>query len=271
MSAPRRGRRYLPRMDLELRGKVALVTGASRGIGRAIALALAGEGARVVLCARGAADLEGAVAEARARGGSEAAALGVTADVTSGAGVAALIDAAVGAHGAIDIVVNNVGGSGARDFAATDEADLQAVLDRNLFPALRVSRAALPHLRARGGGVIVLIASVYGRESGGGPSYNVAKAAEISLAKAMARDLAREAIRVVSVAPGSILFPGGSWERRQQADPEGIAAFVAREIPSGRFGHPEEVGDVVAFLCSARASWITGACVPVDGGQSRAF
>ena len=106
------------------------------------------------------------------------------------------------------MVVNNVGGSGARDFAATDDADLQAVLDRNLFPALRVSRAALPHLRARGGGVIVMIASVYGRESGGGPSYNVAKAAEISLAKAMARDLARDRIRVLSVAPGSILFPG---------------------------------------------------------------
>ena len=258
-------------MDLALTGKVALVTGASRGIGRAIALALAGEGARVVLCARNTADLDAAVGEARSRGGSEDAALGVAADVTTPAGVDAVVDAAVRAYGGVDVVVNNVGGSGARDFAATDGADLQAVLDRNLFPALRVSRAALPHLRARGGGVIVMIASVYGRESGGGPSYNVAKAAEISLAKAMARDLARDRIRVLSVAPGSILFPGGSWERRQRADPEGIAAFVAREIPVGRFGRPEEIGDVVAFLCSPRAGWITGACIPVDGGQSRAF
>ena len=258
-------------MDLALDDKVALVTGASRGIGRAIALALAAEKARVVLCARNAADLDAAVREARACGGADAAAFGVTADVTTAAGVAAVVDAAVRAYGRLDVVVNNVGGSGARNFADTDDADLQLALDRNLFPALRVSRAALPHLRARGGGVIVMIASVWGRESGGGPSYNVAKAAEISLAKAMSRDLAQDGIRVVSVAPGSVLFPGGGWERRQTADPEGMAAFVAREIPSGRFGRPEEIADVVAFLCSARAGWITGACIPVDGGQGRAF
>ncbi|HEY4395179.1 MAG TPA: SDR family oxidoreductase [Polyangia bacterium] len=258
-------------MDLDIENKVALVTGASRGIGRAIALGLAAEGARVVLCARNAPDLEAAVREARARGGGEAAAIGVPADVTTPAGVSALVDAALAGYGGIDIVVNNVGGSGARDFASTDDADLQSVLERNLFPALRVSRAALPHLTARGGGVIILIASVWGRESGGGPSYNAAKAAEISLAKSMARDLAKDGIRVVSVAPGSILFPGGGWDRRQKADPEGMAAFVKREIPGGRFGRPEEVADVVTFLCSARAGWITGACVPVDGGQGRAF
>jgi 3-oxoacyl-[acyl-carrier protein] reductase len=258
-------------MDLGLQSKVALVTGASRGIGRAIALGLAGEGARVVMCARNAGDLDAAVREARARGGGEATAIGVTADVTTTAGVTTLVDSALEAYGGIDVVVNNVGGSGARDFAGTDDADLQAVLDRNLFPALRVSRAALPHLVARGGGVIIMIASVWGRESGGGPSYNAAKAAEISLAKAMARDLARDGVRVVSVAPGSVLFPGGGWDRRQKADPEGMAAFVKREIPFGRFGRPEEIADVVTFLCSSRAAWVTGACVPVDGGQGRAF
>jgi 3-oxoacyl-[acyl-carrier protein] reductase len=258
-------------MDLGLSGKIALVTGASRGIGRAIALALAGEGCRVVLCARGAVDLDAAVAEARTRGGGPTAAVGVVADVTTPLGTAALVEAGLAGYGGVDIVVNNVGGSGARSFADADEADFRAVMDRNLFAALGVSRAALPHLRARGGGVIVMIASVYGREAGGGPSYNVAKGAEINLARAMARDLAPDNIRVLSVAPGSILFPGGSWDRRQQADPAGIAAFVAREIPLGRFGRPEEVADVVAFLCSPRASWITGACIPVDGGQSRAL
>jgi 3-oxoacyl-[acyl-carrier protein] reductase len=258
-------------MDLGLSGKVAIVTGASRGIGRAIALSLAGEGCRVVLAARGASDLEAAVAEARTRATDADAVRGIVADVTDAGSVAALVGGTVAAWGGLDIVVNNVGGSGARDLAGADEADLQAILDRNLFPALRVSRAALPHLRARGGGVIIMIASIYGREAGGGPSYNVAKAAEISLAKAMGRELASEQIRVLSVAPGSVLFPGGGWDRRQKADPPGIAAFVAREIPGGRFGRPEEIADVVTFLCSPRASWVMGACVPVDGGQSRAF
>ncbi len=252
-------------MDLELDGKVVLVTGASRGIGRAIALALAAEKARVVLCARGAADLNAAVGAARARGGADTAATGVTADVTTRDGAAAAVDAAVTAYGGLDVVVNNVGGSGARDFAGADDADLQQILDRNLFPALRVSRAALPHLRARGGGVIIMIASVWGRESGGGPSYNVAKAAEISLAKAMSRDLAKDDIRVLSVAPGSILFPGGGWERRQKADPEGIAAFVAREIPFGRFAAPRTpaldgirgAGEAPTALRAAGASIIT--------------
>lgn len=258
-------------MHLDLAGKVAIVSGASRGIGRAIALALGDEGARVVLCARGAAELERAVTDVRGRAEPNGRALGVAADVTTAAGVAEVCRAAIDAFGGVDILVNNVGGSGARSFADMSDDDLGSVLDRNLWPAVRFSRACVPSMRSRGGGAIVFVTSIWGREAGGGPSYNVAKAAEISLAKAMARELAPARIRVNSVAPGSILFPGGGWERRQRADPAGIASFVEREIPSGRFGTPEEVAAVVTFLASSAASWVTGACLPVDGGQSRAF
>jgi len=129
----------------------------------------------------------------------------------------------------------------------------------------------VPHLIARGGGSITMIASIWGREAGGAPGYNTAKAAVIALAKALARDYAKHAIRVNSIAPGSILFPGGGWDRRRLADPAGIAGFVERELPCGRFGTPEEVADAVAFVASPRAAWITGTCVPVDGGQGRSF
>ena len=126
-------------------------------------------------------------------------------------------------------------------------------------------------MRQRGGGSIVMIASIWGRESGGRMTYNAVKAAEISLAKAMAQQLARDNIRVNSVAPGSIRFPGGSWDRRRAGGSRGDGGVRQRELPFGRFGRPEEVGAVVAFLVSPRASWISGASVPVDGCQSRSL
>jgi 3-oxoacyl-[acyl-carrier protein] reductase len=174
------------------------------------------------------------------------------------------------AFGRIDILVNNVGGARAAGaFLETADTAWQTALDLNLMAAVRCSRLVVPEMQKVGGGVIINISSIWGREAGGTATYNAVKASEISLAKSMARELAPLNIRVNSIAPGSIFFPGGSWDRRMQADPEGITAFMKREIPSGRFGKPEEVADVVVFLCSQRASWVTGACIPVDGGQSR--
>ena len=259
-------------MNLELEGKVAIVTGSSKGLGLASAMALVQEGCRVTICARGEAVLAGAAAGLRKIAGDDAGrVLPVVADLATAAGVETVIAQTVERFGGLDILVNNVGLARGAGIAETTDAEWTEAFDQTLFPAIRASRLAVPHMRARGGGAIVMIASIYGRESGGRMTYNAVKAAEISLAKSMAQQLAKDHIRVNSVAPGSISFPGGSWHRRQQEDPAGIAEFVKRELPFGRFGRPEEVGAVVAFLVSPRASWISGASVPVDGCQSRSL
>jgi 3-oxoacyl-[acyl-carrier protein] reductase len=256
-------------MDLELDGKVAIVTGGSRGLGLASAAALAAEGCRVAICARGEATLNEAAAQLRLAAGAGDRILPIVADVSSPPAVQELVARTVETFGRLDVLVNNVGLARGTTIVDTSDAEWQEAFDQTLFPAVRMSRLAVPHMRRHGGGSIVMIASIWGRESGGRMTYNAVKAAEISLAKSMAQQLARDNIRVNSIAPGSILFPGGSWHRRQQDDPNGIADFVMRELPFGRFGRPEEVGAVVAFLVSSKASWISGASVPVDGCQSR--
>ena len=258
-------------MNLELDHKVAIVTGSSRGLGLASATALANEGCRVTLCARGIERLERAATEVRDACGVPERVFTVQADVATADGVSAVIDRTVGHFGGIDIVVNNVGLAGGADLLTTTDAEWQEAFDQTLFPAVRMSRAAVPHMRVRGGGVILMIASIFGRETGGRMTYNAVKAAEISLAKSLAQQLAADNIRVNSVAPGSMLFPGGSWWKRQQSDPEGIAEFVKRELPFGRFGSARELGNVVAFLASPKASWIAGASIVVDGCQSRSL
>jgi 3-oxoacyl-[acyl-carrier protein] reductase len=254
-------------MDLALDKTVVLVSGASRGIGRAIALAFAREGAYVSGVARGEADL--ATLQDALYKTSERPHLTTAADVSTAAGADRAIRETVGHFGRLDIVIANVGKSFARHAKDMTDEDLQQSLDVNLIASTRIAQRAVPRMTS--GGSIVMISSVYGREAGGAPGYNAAKAAVIAMAKAMARDYAASGIRVNSVAPGSIRFPGGGWDRRVQADPAAMAAFVERDIPMGRFGTVEEVADVVVFVASPRASWVTGACIVVDGGQSRSL
>jgi len=244
-------------VDFGLQGVTALVTGATRGIGLAIAAALAAEGAGVAVAARTEADVRRV---ARELGG-----VPVAADLTTEEGCRAALAAA----GEVHVLINNLGLRAGTGWADTGVPEMDRAMAGNLYPAVRLSLLALPAMRRAGWGRVVVVSSLFGREAGGAPAYNAAKAAEISFVTSLAREVACDGVTVNCVAPGSILFEGGSWHRRQQADPEAIAEFVRRELPLGRFGAPEEVASVVAFLCSRAASLVNGACLAVDGGQSR--
>lgn len=257
-------------MDLGLRGKAAVVTGASRGLGKAMALGLAREGCNLVVCARSRQELGGAASEMR-RLGSEVHDLAL--DLTEKSAPERLIAEAESRLGRLDVLINNVGGNRRKPFEETTDEDWEAVLDINLRVHLRCSRHAIAAMKRTGAGAMLFVASIFGREAGGrGLSiYNATKSALISAAKIMALELAPHGIRVNSLAPGSIRYPGGSWDKRVRSDPEAMRAFVAQNLPIGRFGTAEEIADVAAFLVSDRASLVTGACLNADGGQSRSL
>jgi 3-oxoacyl-[acyl-carrier protein] reductase len=252
-------------MDIGLAGKVAIITGASRGVGKAIAFALAAEGCRLAIIARGRRALEETAAELHA-GGADV--LPIIADLTVMQDIDAIVQATLNQYGRIDILVHNAGGARGQNIFDTSDEDWQSALALNVMALSQFAKAVAPIMSQQGGGRIIAISSIFGRETGGRTAYNALKAASISLTKSLARQFAPNNILVNSVAPGSLLFPGSSWERRLQADPESIAAFVKSDLPLGRFGKPEEVAAIVVFLASPLASLVSGACIPVDGAQS---
>jgi 3-oxoacyl-[acyl-carrier protein] reductase len=248
-------------VDFGLAGKVALVTASTRGIGLGVVQALAREGARVAVVARTENEVQRI---ARETGG-----FGVAADLTTDDGREHAVDETVANLGPVDILVNNFGSRAGSSWADTGVHEFAVAFDGNVIVSLHMTQLVLPAMTERGWGRVVMIQSVWGRESGGAPAYNAAKAAEISLVKSLAREAAAKGVTVNGVAPGSILWEGGGWHRRKQADPDGIADFVRRDMPMGRFGTVEEVANVVAFVCSQQASLVTGACIAVDGCQGR--
>jgi 3-oxoacyl-[acyl-carrier protein] reductase len=274
-----RARHAAQRGNEAMDDRVAVVTGGSRGIGKAIAIALARAGYRVAVCARDAAQLDLAAQEIEraARQAGAPADVPVVApvplDVTRRDAAERLIAETCRALGDPDVVVNNVGGSRRKPFDATTDADWDELLELNVLSGLRIARAAIPAMKQRRRGVIIFIASIWGREAGHADMslYATTKAAVVAAAKMMAIDLAPFGIRVNSIAPGSIRFEGGSWDRRAREDPAGIRDFVDRNMPLGRFGTVDEVAALAAFLASDAASLITGACIPADGAQGRSI
>lgn len=252
-------------MDLKLAGKIALVTGSSRGIGFAAASAFAGEGCRLMLSARSADQLAAAERELRTAGAEVAA---CAADVGEPEGAAALIDAAVAAYGRIDILVNNVGGGGGgtRIADSTDD-DWRGALERNLIQTVRMMRLALPHMKGQAGAAIVNIASI----SGWSPQlamsgqYGAAKSALIFDTERWALEFVPHGVRVNTVSPGSILVDGNGWDRYRLANPDFYADYVRHGFPMGRLGTAAEVADVIVFAASPCAHWINGRNIPVDG------
>jgi 3-oxoacyl-[acyl-carrier protein] reductase len=248
-------------MDLGLAGKNVIVTGGSKGIGKHIALGFAREGANVAICARTEGPLRETAAELRSK---KVAVYAATCDIGNTAGLDAFLEAARQQLGSVDILVNNPSALAMTD----DPAGWEASLNIDLMASVRATWKVVPWMTAAGGGCLLFISSGSGLEAGSPPAYAAAKAAIISYSKTLSVALAPQHIRVNTLAPGSIEFGGGFWAMVKEGN-RALYDTVLGTIPWGRMGTPEEVGDVAVFLCSKRASWVTGVCLGVDGAQRK--
>ncbi len=252
-------------LDLGLTGKIAIVTGGSQGLGRAAAARLAREGARVAICARGKDALEQVAGEIRAAGGEV---LAQAADVTRADDIERFVGAVVDRFGGVDALVNNAGTSAAAGFGEVDDATWQTDIDLKLMAAVRFCRLVLPVMQRRGGGAVVNVTTVGGKAPAPRAlPTSVTRAAGINLTKSLASEYAKDGIRVNTICLG--LVKSAQWERRAKGgDLEGYYREVAKRVPLGRVGEAEEFADLVAFLLSARAAYITGTAINFDGGMA---
>lgn len=260
-------------MDLKIKGKYALVTGGTHGIGRSIALALADEGCNVCVCSRNAGRVEKTAEELKSK---KIDYLSIQADVTVEADIKKVMRQIIDKWGTIHILINNVGGGGrwgGEIIEDTEEKVWQEVYEKNVLSTIRFTKLAIPYMRKQKWGRIVAITSIFGREAGGRPWFAMAKTAQTSFMKSLAikHYLTKDGITFNSVAPGAIMIPETGWEKSLRENPKEIEEFVKRDLPLGRFGTSEEIANVVVFVCSEKASLLNGVSIPVDGGQGKSI